>query len=199
MGTGILFQQGNASGSTASNNILYGLTTGVANTTGLGGGDNSINNDFFNNTTDTTFWNKGTTDVAVNPQFVGASQLTGTTATTTGSVLTDSGASFGVTDNVDYLHVTSGTGVTTGGYLITAHTGTTLTVNNALGSSNTGNVVYWVSHGHNFQIGTNLDGLGFPTFTNATGGQTVSSPEIGAVAPAVVAPSGSPGGAWTYR
>lgn len=166
----------------AINNIFSGLVTGISTATGVCLSNVSEYNDFFNNTTDATNWNKSALDLAVNPQFANASELTGTTATTSGSVLTDSGANFsGVNDNIDYLHITSGTGVTVAIYLITGHTGTTLTTNNALGTSSGGDVVYWVSNGHNFQIGANLKAVGFPNFSNATGGLTVGYPDVGAV------------------
>ncbi len=196
IGIGINLTNANSSCNRVINNILYGLATGISVNTGASGNNSGQNNDFFNNTTDVTNWVKDPSDLALNPTFTNASQLTGSTATTTGSVLTDSGASFGVTDNVDYLHVISGTGVTVGGYLITSHTGTTLTVNNALGTSNAGNVVYFVTHGHNFQIGTPLKGLGFNSFTNATGNQTTSYPDVGAVQRQE--PSGSSGGSFTF-
>lgn len=181
IGTGLSLTKANSNDNIVENNIFYGLTTGISVTTGASSTNNGQNNDFFNNTTDVTNWVKDISDLAVNPTFAGASQLTGTTATTSGSVLTDSGASFGVTDNVDFLHVTSGTGVTVGCYLITSHTSTTLTVNNALGTSNAGNVVYWVTHGHNFQIGSPLNAAGFPSLINPTGSQTTSYIDVGAV------------------
>lgn len=168
-------------GNRFGNNIFYGLATGVSNSS-LSDASYSINNDFFNNTVDVSNYTKSSLDIAVNPGFLGASQITGTTATTSGSVLTQSGGAFsGVNDNVDFLHVISGTGVTVGVYLITGHTGTTLTTNNALGTSSAGDVVYWISNGHNFQIGAALAGIGFPNFTNATGSQTISYPDVGAI------------------
>lgn len=181
LGIGVNLTSANNSPNLLINNIFYGLTTAISQNTGLAGRNVSLYNDFFNNTTDTSFWSKGSTDLAVNPTFTGASQLSGTTATSSGSVLTDAGASFGVTDNTDVLHVVSGTGATVGNYLITSHTGTTLTVNNAIGTSSGGNLVYFVTHGHNFQIGTNLKATGFNAFTNTTGGGTTSYPDTGAV------------------
>ena len=141
-------------------NIFYGLTTGVNVLTAEQKSNFSQYNDYFNNTADVALLTKDSTDLAVDPTFSGATQITGTTATTSGSVLTQSGGDFStVTDNVDILHVTSGTGVTTGGYLITSHDSTTLTVNNALGTSSAGDVVYFVTTGHNFSVGTNLKAL----------------------------------------
>lgn len=163
------------------NNIFYGLATAVNITTTKQGTNTGQINNYFNNTTNATNYDIGLNNLAVDPTFTGATQITGTTATTSGSVLTQAGGDFStVTDNVDYLRVISGTGVTVGGYLITSHTSTTLTVNNALGTSSGGDVVYFVSTGHNFQIGTNLKGLGFPGFANA-GAETTSYPDVGAV------------------
>lgn len=167
-----------------TNNIFYGFSTAVSSSSNRVGQFVDYNNNYFNNGIDVSGgWVKDASDIAVNPSFAGASQLTGSTANTSASVLTDGGASFGVTDNVDYLHVVSGTGVTTGSYLITSHTSTTLTVNNALGTASSNDVVYWVSHGHNFQVGSAMVGIGIPTFTNATGSQDTSYPTLGAMVP----------------
>lgn len=180
VGIGINLTKANSNANQIMNNILYGLTTGIAVSTGTSGSNISQYNDFFNNTSDVTFWTKDPTDLALNPTFAGASQLTNIgTVSTSGTTLTDTGAAFGVTDNVDYLHVTASTGGTVGCYLITGHTATTLTVNNALGTGSA--VTYFVTHGHNFQIGTNLKGIGFPSLTNATGTQTISYPDVGGV------------------
>lgn len=181
MGVGISFTGANSANNKVINNIIYGCTTGISVATGVTTTNLSYNNDFFNNTTDVTNWQKSSSDLALDPQFVGATQITGTTATTSASVLTQSGGNFStVTDNVDFLRVTSGTGVTTGGYLITSHTTTTLTVNNALGTSVAGDVNYYIGTGHNFQIGTNLASLGVPNFVNS-GSETTSYPDVGAV------------------
>lgn len=178
VGIGISINAGTAS-LFIQNSIIYGCTTGVSQATAqlfsVGGEFNCFNN----NTTNATNYTLAATDVTSNPTFSGASQITGTTATTSGSVLTQSGGDFStVTDNVDYLRVTSGTGVTTGGYLITSHTGTTLTVNNALGTSSGGDVVYYVTTGHNFAIGTNLKAAGIP---GAIGTETTAYTDMGAV------------------
>ena len=164
IGIGINLTAANSPNHFLANNILYGLTTGVSVNTGASGSNFGQYNAFYNNTTNATnFTINDTAITTLDPTFAGASQITGTTATTSGYVLTQSGGDFStVTDNTDYLHVLSGTGVTTGIYLITAHTGTTLTTNNALGSSSAGDVTYYITTGHNFAIGTNLKALGFP-------------------------------------
>lgn len=160
-------------------NIFYGLETAI-NVAAEFKTNNSWANNFFNNTTDQTLFTKSKDSLALNPGFIGATQITGTTATTSGSVLTQAGGDFSsVTDNVDVLHVVSGTGVTVGQYLITGHTGTTLTTNNALGTSAAGDVVYWITTGHNFAIGTALKALGFPLFGGAL--ETTGYADIGAV------------------
>jgi hypothetical protein len=70
----------------------------------------------------------------------------GETATTSSSVLTQSGADFTqVTNGTDYVYITSGTGVTPGFYLVNSHTTTTLTLNTDPGDSATGDIVFTVS------------------------------------------------------
>jgi hypothetical protein len=70
----------------------------------------------------------------------------GTTATTSGSVLTYNGVNdfTDVTTSVDNLYVNSGTGVTTGVYPITGKTSNTLTVTGTLGTSTAGDVDFTV-------------------------------------------------------
>lgn len=170
IGTGLDLNANPSPANRIFNNIFYGLTTGVDVDTAEQKSNIGDYNDFFNNGTDVTRYTKGANDLAVNPTFAGAAQITGTTATTSGSVLTQASGDFStVTNNVDYLHVLSGTGVTTGGYLITSHDATTLTVNNALGTSAGGDVTYFVTTGHNFAVGTNLKATGAPsTFGSET-------------------------------
>ena len=189
MGIGINGTSSTQSSARFINNIFYGLATGILETTAISNGNQSIGNNFFNNTTDATFWNKDASDLALNPNFTNVSQVTGTTGQgLAGSKLQDTTQNFttaGVVANRDYLHITSGGTLTAGCYLITAITTTTnpndtLTLNNSLGTgAATG--VYWITVGHNFQIGTNLKANGFPSFTNATGGLTTSFMDVGAV------------------
>lgn len=160
------------------NNIFYGFTTAVSFNT-LRGSNIADYNDFFNNTADVANFSKGDHTLAIDPAFASASQITGATATTSGSVLTQAGGNFNaVTNNVHYLRVTSGTGVTVANYLITAHSSTTLTVNNALGTSVAGNVVYTVPNHNNFHIGPALNTSGFP---GLYGTETTSYLAVGAV------------------
>lgn len=184
IGTGINLNTTVSTRNRIFNNIIYGFVTGVNVLTNQQNSNYGAYNNFYNNTTDAALYNKDKTDLALDPQFAGATQITGTTATTSGSVLTQSGGDFStVEDNIDYLHVISGTGVTVGVYLITSHTGTTLTVNNALGTSGAGNVVYFIPTGHNFAIGTNLKSRGFPGAfnTDASSAQTTGYMDVGAV------------------
>lgn len=162
------------------NCLIYGTTLGLSQGTTQQAANVGSFNNFFNNTTDVTNWTKDITDMAINPGFASVGQLTGTTATTSGSVLTDSGASFNgnITDGVDYLRVISGTGVTVGITLITSHTNTTLTVNNPLGTSSAGNVVYSVPNKHNYSVGTALKGTAFPG--PFPGGLTTGYLDVGA-------------------
>jgi len=170
-------------------NIFYGLTTGITQLTAQQKSNTGFRNNFYNNTTDVSNFYKSEEDTALDPQFTGATQITGTTATSAGSVLTQSGGDFtDVVVNESYLHVLSGTGVTVGGYLIMAKDvgAGTVTVNNALGTSSAGDIVYYVTTGHNFQIGTNLKANSSHTF-NAT---TISYLDTGAVQREEVASSG---------
>jgi len=194
-GIGISLNNATCINSRLYNNIIYGHATGVAVSTAAQESNAGDYNDYYNNTADVSLFTKGPNDLALDPQFVGASQITGTTATTSGSVLTQAGGDFStITDNTDYLHVLSGTGVTTGGYLITSHGATTLTVNNALGTSSAGDVTYYVTVGHNFEIGTNLQAQGYPGLYS--GSETTSYLDTGAVQRQEA--GGSAAGGWGF-
>lgn len=162
-----------------SNNIIYGFVSGVS----LADAQNfslSVNNNFYNNTTDRTNWNTSSTDKALDPQFTNVGYLSGSTATTSGSVLTQSGADFSsVTDGVDFVYIPSGTGITPGKYPITSHTTTTLTLGIAPGTNATADKVWNIVTGHDFSIGTNLKAQGFPGAFQA--GLTTGYLDIGAV------------------
>lgn len=169
--------------------IFYGLTNGLNVLTTEEKSNTGHNNNFFNNTTDVTNYTRDPTDLALDPTFAGATQITGTTASGSGSVLTDTNANFGtVTDNVDFVRVTSGTGATLANFLVTAHTTTTLTCNNTVGTNATADRVYYVTTGHNFAIGTNLKAAGFPGAYN--GSETTSYLDIGAAQRQETASSG---------
>ena len=150
LGTGVSITAG-TKGPKIISSIIAGFVTGVNH--GTSGNRSGVDeyNDYYNNTTDVTNWTKGSTDIAVNPAFTSVNQLTGTTATTSGSVLTQSGGDFStVTDNVDFVYIKSGTGITAGKYLITSHTADTITLDIAPGTNATANKVWQITTGHNF-------------------------------------------------
>lgn len=162
-----------------SNNIIYGFATGVS-LTDSNNFSVSRNNAFYNNTTDRTNWQSSPTDLSSDPQFVSVGYLSGSTATTSGSVLTQSGGDFSsVTDNVDFVYIASGTGITAGKYKITSHTSTTITLDIAPGTNATADKVWSIVTGHNFAIGTNLKAAGFPG--SFQGGLTTGYMDPGAV------------------
>lgn len=181
IGTGVNFSGATSPNNRVIGNNIYGFTTGIAVATSSADTNVSIKNNYYNNTSDVSNWTKSSDDTALDPIFSSVTEITGTTATTSGSTLTQSSGDFStVTDNIDFLHVVSGTGVTVGCYLITGHTSTTLTTNNALGTSSGGDVVYWIITGTNFTItNSGLKAVGFPARFN--GSDTNSYPDIGAV------------------
>lgn len=136
------------------NNIICGFVTGVSHgTAGQTVGYDDYN-DYFNNDTDVSNWTKGSNDQAINPAFTSVAQVTGTTGTYAVKTLTDAAANFNnVVDNQDFVYIISGTGMTAGQYLITAHTQTTITTDLDAGENVAGNVVYQVTTGRNFAIG----------------------------------------------
>ena len=132
-----------------SENIIWGWATGIQAVDSVAN-SLSYGNNFYNNDTDVTVWQKMKSDMAIDPAFTNEGQITGATATTSGSVLTQSGADFStVTDNVDFCYLVSGTGITVGFYKITGHTTTTLTFDIAPGTSATADKVFSVVTGHN--------------------------------------------------
>ncbi len=196
IGTGVNFAGTGNNSISLYNNIIYGFATGVNQATTQQFSNVGAYNDFFNNTTDVSLYSKDVTDLALDPGFVNASQLTGSTATIVGTVLTQSGGDFStVTDNVDYIRVVSGTGATAGIYLITSHTSTTVTVNNTIGTNATADKVWVIPVGHNFQIGTNLKAVAFPGLFQ--GSETTSYLDTGAVQRQETTSSGG-GGSYTF-
>lgn len=187
IGTGLKIPTATGPSHKLYNNVIMNWATGVAKTSPNQASNFGASNCFYNNKTDVSNYTKDATDFTADPGFTGIVELTGTTATTSGSVLTDSGADFSsVRDNIDFLYVNSGTGVTTGQYLITSHTSTTLTVNNTLGTSSAGNVVYTVSVGQNFAPGPNLANKSIPL---QFGDESPSNIAVGAVQRKEVMPS----------
>ncbi len=164
------------------NSIVYGFVTGVTHADASNFGFDDFNA-YNNNTTDNTNWVKGPSDSTANPTFTSVAQYTGTTATSSTNVLTDSGANFAnVVDNQDfcYISVGTGTGIALKKYLITSHAATTLTLSSNITSSGSGtSITYEVTYGHNFAIGTNLRALGM--LGNIPGGLSTGYLDIGAV------------------
>lgn len=149
------------------NCLVCGVETGIKGTTTQQFSNNGLFNALYNNTANASLYTLDTTDITgVDPGFTDTTEINGTTATTVPLVLTDSSANFSiVTDNEDYLHIISGTSVTTGIYPIVSHTSTTLTTLTGLsmGTSVAGDVVYIITKGRNLSIGTALKAAGFPS------------------------------------
>lgn len=144
------------------NSIYYGCATSASHgDTGQAIGISNYNDVF--NSGAATNWPEGPQSVAVDPQFVGVAQITGTGGTSATTTLTVTGANLStVTDNVDFVYISSATTATVGKYLITAHDdgADTLTLSPSPGTGS--NIVWEVTTGHNFAIGTNLKALGSP-------------------------------------
>lgn len=161
-----------------SSNIIYGFETGINNTgpSSL----NGFNNVFSNNTTAFVNYQGQNDQTSLSPAFVNVHQVAGSTATTSGNVLTQTGADFSnVTDNRDFCYIVSGTGVTAGQYLITGHTTDTLTLDIAPGTNATEDKVFKVTTGRNFAVGPAMVGKGFPNRFPA--GLSQGFPNCGAV------------------
>lgn len=167
-----------ATGGRITNNIFYGydsaLTTGDITT---GKGTYIAYNNYYNNTSDCNTYE--TNNTAINPSFTDMSQLTGSTATTSSSTLTQSGGDFStVTDGVDFIQIISGTGVTAGFYPITSHTSNTVTSSIAFGTNATADKVWQITTGHNLGIGTALKATAFPGAFS--GSNTIGYLDVGA-------------------
>lgn len=164
-GVGIQFVSG-AAPYTILNNIITGFATGISGGTYSTAAAENYNN-FFNNGTDVSNWNKGQNDFAIDPAFVSVIERTGVTATTTaGNHLVQSGATFqtwGVTAGVDYIYIASGTGVTAGVYGITSvDSETQITTDITLTANATADKVWFILQGTNFATGSALNNIGYP-------------------------------------
>ncbi len=199
--TGIGLDLSSGSGFRAAailNNIFYGFVTGinygVASSTTL-----LIDyNNYFNNDTDVTNVTKGSNASSADPTFTDVAQVVGTTATYTGSTLTDAGANFdNVVNNQDFIYIVSGTGVTAGQYLITGSATTTVTTDIDAGESAGGDIVFQVTTGRDFSIGTNLKAAGFPGAFQ--GGLTTGFLDIGAVQREEPAAGGGRRAGWSIQ
>lgn len=178
------------------NCIVDGWATGIAGTTSQRFSNRGAYNNFYNNTTTASLYSIDVTDISLNPSYTNVTELTGSTATTSGSVLTQSGGDFStVTDNVDYVYIVSGTGITAGMYLITSHTSTTITLNNAPGANATADKVWVINTGKDLSVGTNMKAAAFPGVF--PGSSSTSYLDIGAVQRQEPAGGGS-GGSYTF-
>ncbi len=163
VGTGISIATG-ATDIRLINNIIKGFVTGVSHAD-----SQSVGLDFYNfyhdNTSDSSNWPLASTSVTgTDPAFTSVAQVTDTGATSSGAVLTASGAKdlSGVVAGRDYIYVASGTGVTAGIYdIASVNDGAdTVTSNITLG---TGSSITWsIVTGRNFAIGTALKALAYP-------------------------------------
>lgn len=179
------------------NSIISGWVTGISGTTSQRFSNRGAYNNFYNNTTTASLYSIDVTDISLNPSFTDVTELTGSTATTSGSVLTQSGGDFSsVTDNVDYVYIVSGTGITAGMYLITSHTSTTITLNNAPGTNATADKVWVINIGKNLGVGTNMKAVAFPGVF--PGSSSTSYLDIGAVQRQEPAGGGGSGGSYTF-
>jgi len=166
------------------NNIFYGFVTGVTTATTVG--NSMINYDNYNcfafNTTNATNWTLGPNSITTTPTFANVSQVTGATATTSGSVLTQAGATFvtsGVTAGRDFIYIVSGTGITAGVYGITNVAETALTLDIAPGTSAVADKVFQITVGRDFSVtSANVKSTGYPGVF--AGGYTTSYQDIGA-------------------
>lgn len=176
---------GLAAGVTATriiNNLMYGFVTGLSYTDTTSTSLHVINNMYHNNTTNSnnTVIATGVGATLADPAFAAFTEINRTDGTTSGSVLTSAGADFSsVTPGEDYCYIASGTGVTAGFYGITNKTATTLTLDIAPGDSAVADKVISVITGHNFRVGTNARGVGFPSSYPTA--QTMSGLDAGAV------------------
>lgn len=179
-------------------NIFNKYTTGISFGSAQGAALLDYNN-YDTAGTDVTNATKGLNDIELDPKFTNVVNISGTVATTSGAVLTAGVEKdfSGVVANVDYVWIVSGTGVTANEmHLITAvdDGANTLTIDPAPGNSSTGDIVWNVTTGHNYSVGTNLKAKGFPSAFR--GSNTTSYVDIGAVQR--VEPSASGGGAHSY-
>lgn len=166
IGIGIYMQQTVPAELTALNNIFYGLATGINVINTVSPNTNIENYNTFNNcTTARTNIGVGTNSITLSPGFTSVGQYTGTTATSSGTTLTDSGANFAnVVPGRDFVYVSASTGGNTGIFGITNNSSTTLTTDNSLGTGSA--ITYSVIWGHNFGVGTNMKGIGYANTGN---------------------------------
>ncbi len=183
LGKGVDAGGGNGSNFLIRNSIIAGFVTGLSAATIQAARYEDYNN-YYNNTTDITLFNKGVNDTAINPSFTNIVQRTGSTATTTaGNHLVQSGATFqtwGITPGVDYIYIKSGTGVTAGIYgILSVDSETQITTDITLAADATANKVWQITQGGNYAIGSSLKATGTPGAM--PGGLSTGYMDVGAV------------------
>lgn len=143
---------------TIRSSIISGWVSGVVHADVQTVGDDDYN-DYHNNDTDVSNWQKGQNDIAVAPAFTNVGQVTGTAGQfvlANGRLLDTSKnfTSLGVVVG-DKVHLISGTGVTAGIYgIIAISTDTnpndTLELDINPGTNTTADKVYEITTGHNY-------------------------------------------------
>lgn len=175
------------------NNIFYGFVTVMTSNEGLSSKSNY--NCYNNNTTDMAgALIKGPNDISLNPLFTNVTQITGTTASSSGSVLSGTTGTGSLVPGTDYLYIVSGSGVTLGWYQIASSTSTSITTVQALGT-HAGPIVWQVMTGHNFAVGQNLKAKAYPGLT--PGNLSQGYMDIGAIQRQETSGSVS-GGSYTF-
>ena len=115
-------------------------------------------NAFYNYTTLASLYNIDITDiVGTDPAYTDAGELSGTGATSSGAVITLTGADLSaIEDNVDYIWVVSATTATAMAYLITSHDdgADTVTVSPSPGTGS--NIVWRIGTGHDYSLTSSL-------------------------------------------
>lgn len=169
-GTGIILPTG-ATQTRVLNNIITGFATGISHADTQSSGYDNFNI-YHNNDADVSAagqWQKGANSSTIAPSFSNVSQVVNTGTVTAGAsdnILTDTGANFtasGVVAGRDYVYLVSGTNCTAGVYGITSVGTTTLTLDLDPTSASTGSsIVYQITTGRNFAVGTALKALAFP-------------------------------------
>lgn len=133
------------------NNSFYGFVTGHVMADTPLSNNNQDRNNYNNNTANLSVALAGANDTTADPGYSSNILLrTGATATVSGSVLTQTGATFSTWSILPavnsapkfFVRLVSGTGVTAGFYGISSLTETTLTLTSAPGDSAGGDVVW---------------------------------------------------------
>jgi|CXWL01.1.fsa_nt_gi hypothetical protein len=167
LGIGIDFRGTTQVNGKALNNQIYGCVTGIKTPTASQVVTNEDFNNFYANTTDRTNISVGANSTALDPAFKDVQLRIGTTANTAaGNKLQDATASFitwGITPNVHYVYIQSGTGVTPGYYGILSVTSETeIVADITLTANATADKVWSIVTGFNFAVGRNAEDMAGP-------------------------------------